>query len=76
MTSSDEKADAQTLVNQMKKFKNEIVSQVGQEKYDEEMKLLEKISTQEANKGKFKSIIGNVDTRDGNLTLTPLANGF
>jgi ABC-type multidrug transport system fused ATPase/permease subunit len=56
-----------------------LVELVGIEKYNEEIKILEKINNQEMQNGKFESIVGDVDKRkDTNpgLLLPALCRGF
>jgi ABC-type multidrug transport system fused ATPase/permease subunit len=66
---------AQGLINQMNSNKAAIVAIIGQEKFDEELELLNKIKEQEAKKGEFHAIVGDVDKRTpeekGGVQLSP-----
>lgn len=60
----------------MKKNKNDIVALIGEKKYDEEAKLLQKLIDQEAKQGKFREVVGDVDEREDSLKLPALSQGF
>lgn len=66
---------AQGLMNQMQSNKTAICAIIGEEKFDEELDLLTKIKEQEAAKGEFTAISGDIDTRTeeekGEAQLSP-----
>lgn len=54
---------AQGLLNQMQSYKEAVVASIGEEKYGEEIELLKKLIEQEAVKGHFAPVVGDIDTR-------------
>ena len=64
------------LIKMMKQHKEEVEALIGEEKYKEEMTVLEKLEKQEENKGDFQAIDGNVDKRADNLKDIKLKKGF
>jgi len=60
----------------MKANHDAIVGVIGQEKFDEEMHLLEKLKEQEAKSGSFQAIHGDIDrrTKEQKGTLQLAAN--
>ena len=60
----------------MERNKVAIVEVIGQEKYDEEMEVLEKLKAQEANKGQFEAMPGDVDNRSIEKKDCELSHGF
>ena len=59
----------------MESFKVELIKEIGQAKYDEEMRLV-KLIIERALAGKFEVITGDVDQRDSSLKSTSLSSGF
>lgn len=67
---------AVALIGEMTKYKDQIVTAIGQDKYDEEMKVLEKCKAQEEKKGSFIAQDGDVDQRPDKLKDMELSPGF
>ena len=67
---------AQALLKEMKANQAALVELIGQAKFDEECKILEKVDLQEQKKGKFQAIDGDVDQRIESLKDTMLDSGF
>lgn len=49
---------------------------IGQEKYDQELEVINKLVEQEEKKGVFEAIEGDVDQRGQSLKDVPLSKGF
>jgi len=64
---------AQGLANQMAGHKEAIVAIIGQEKYDEELEVLNKLKEQESGKGAFAAIAGDIDRRTERVKGTSIA---
>lgn len=67
---------AANLLLQMKENEKALVELVGQAKYDEELEVLAKLKEQEKEKGDFKAIVGDVDSRPADLKDKELCHGF
>ena len=60
----------------MEENKDAIVGMIGKDKFDEEMKLLKEIDMQSQEKGIFKQISGNIDTRSNDKLDVQLDDGY
>ena len=60
----------------MESNKDSIVSLIGKEKFEEEIKLLKEIDKESQEKGIFKPISGNIDTRSNDLLDIDLDDGY
>jgi hypothetical protein len=60
----------------METFKTQIVEEIGQAKYDEELKILSTICERIEAAGAFEAIAGDIDQRDASLTTASLSSGF
>jgi len=60
----------------MKKHKDELVTIMGDKKYEEELKTLQKMIDFEAKSGKWKEVVGDVDERSMDLKTPALSSGF
>lgn len=63
----DDDETAQQLRDQMEKHKEELISIIGQQKFDEEINVLQQIEKEDAKRGNFQATAGDVDTRDASL---------
>mmetsp|Transcript_41198 Transcript_41198/g.62684 ORF Transcript_41198/g.62684 Transcript_41198/m.62684 type:complete len:152 (-) Transcript_41198:84-539(-) len=66
----------QALLTAMKNHEHEIKAVIGEEKYKEELEVMEKVKTQEEAKGEFQGINGIIDQRTDSLKSQMLSNGF
>lgn len=57
-------------------YKDKAVTQMGQEKYDKSLELLEKLIKKQENEGKFEEIKDLVDSRAANVKGRDIHNGF
>merc|ERR1712232_1338800 len=55
---------AQALLKEMADNRAKVIALIGQEKYDEEVKLLEECAANDEKKGGFQSVAGAVDGRE------------
>jgi len=60
----------------METYKVQIVEEIGQDKYDEEVKALNTICKRIEEAGAFEAIAGDIDQRDPSLKATTLSSGF
>jgi ABC-type multidrug transport system fused ATPase/permease subunit len=67
---------AKSLKEQLEKYKDEIISLMGKDKYDESAEIINRIIQQEENRGVFTTNQGDVDTRGEELIDTKLGNGY
>lgn len=65
-----------TLLKEMGANEAEMVSQLGKDKYDHVMDLLEKIDLQEVQRGQFLPIPGEIDQRPADLKIHQLPQNF
>ena len=60
----------------MENNKSALVKHIGEEKFDEELKVLKQMIEQEAEEQEFKAQQGDVDTRDDHLISEKLSDGY
>lgn len=64
------------LLNVMELKKNAIIALIGKEKYDEELAVMKTLAENEAKKGIFETLDGDIDRRGKDLKDIQLSNGF
>ena len=67
---------ASNLITEMNANKEAIVALIGEEKFKEEIEVLEKIKSNEQKKGIFQAIQGSIDTREDSLKDKDISPGF
>lgn len=65
-----------SILQAMEERKDELIRAIGQEKYDEELEVIQKCVEQETKKGMFEAIDGDVDSRDASYKNMTLIKGF
>jgi len=60
----------------MEIHRNEVIKEIGEDKFDEECKVLQITQERAEAAGQFESIDGDVDKRDDRLKTTKLVSGF
>lgn len=60
----------------MEKYKDELIKAIGEEKYKQELDVIQKMVEQERSKGMFEAMAGDVDSRDEKLKDIELHSGF
>lgn len=65
-----------SILHAMEERKEELIKVIGQDKYDEEIAVMQKCVEQESKKGMFEAIDGDVDNRDMPYKNEALVKGF